>query len=135
MAARWWTKGSPIGQRIRIGDADSKNPWITIVGIVGDMPHDPYEREPRRTIYVPYQQAPGLWMDIGVRTAGDPLKIAPAVTAAIHAIDPEQPVTGMQTMEKSIHNQAIGLNYMAANETKNRCCVYYREPPVCIIGR
>lgn len=114
MATRWWTKDSPIGHRIRIGDANSKNPWITIVGIVGDMPHDPYEREPRRTIYVPYQQAPGLWMDIGVRTAGDPLQVAPAVTAAIHAIDPEQPVTDMQTMEKSIHNQAIGLNYMAA---------------------
>ncbi len=114
MAARWWTKGSPIGQRIRIGDADSKNPWITIVGIVGDMPHNPYEREPRRTIYVPYQQAPALWMDIGVRAAGDPLRIAPAVTAAVHAIDPEQPVTDVQTMEKSIHNQAIGLNYMAS---------------------
>ena len=32
-------------------------------------------------IYVPYQQAPALWMDIGVRTAGDPLRVAPAVTA------------------------------------------------------
>jgi putative ABC transport system permease protein len=118
MALRWWPKSSPIGQRIRISDPDSKNlskhPWMTIVGTVADMPHDPYEREPRPTIYVPYQQAPSLWMDIGVRTVGDPLRLAPAVRAAIHAIDPEEPITEMQTMQKSIHDRAIGLNYMAA---------------------
>ena len=114
MALRWWPNASPIGQRIKIGDADSKNPWMTIVGIVGDIPHNPYEREPRRTIYVSYQQAPALWMDIGVRTAGNSLQWASSVAAAIHAIDPEQPITEMQTMETSIHNRAIGLNYMAA---------------------
>src|ERR1700686_1488821 len=53
-------------------------------------------------------------MDIGVRTAGDPLSVAPAVTAAIRSVDPEQPITDMRTMERSIHNRAIGLNYMAA---------------------
>jgi hypothetical protein len=41
------------------------------------------------------------------------LLLAPAVTAAIRAADPEQPITDMQTMENSIHNRAIGLNYMA----------------------
>jgi putative ABC transport system permease protein len=64
-------------------------------------------------IYGPYQQAPALWMDIGVRTAGDPLRVAPAVTAAIRSVDREQPITNMQTMAKAIHNHAIGLNYMA----------------------
>ena len=52
-------------------------------------------------------------MDIGVRTAGDPLLLAPAITAAIRSVDPEQPVTDVQTMDKSIHDRAIGLNYMA----------------------
>lgn len=114
MAQRWWPNESPLGRRIKIGDTDSKNLWMTIVGVVGDMPHNPYEREPRRTIYVPYQQAPALWMDIGVRTSGDPLAIASAVTNEIHAIDPEQPITEMHSMRKSIHDRAIGLNYIAA---------------------
>jgi putative ABC transport system permease protein len=113
MAQRWWKNESPLGKHIRIGEADSKNPWMTIVGVVGDMPHNPYERAPRRTIYVPYQQAPALWMDIGVRTAGDPLLLAPSVTAAIRSVDPDQPISEMRTMEKSIHNRAIGLNYVA----------------------
>jgi putative ABC transport system permease protein len=113
LAQRWFKKESPIGKRIKVGAPDSKSPWMTIVGVVGDVTHDAYERQPRPTFYVPYQQSPVLWMDIGVRTAGDPLLLAPSVTAAIRAVDPEQPITEMQTMEKAIHNRAIGLNYMA----------------------
>jgi len=113
MAERWWKSESPIGKHIRLGGADSKSPWLTIVGVVGDIMHNPYDREPRRTIYVPLPQAPQLWMDIGVRTAGDPLALGPAVRAAIRAVDREQPVTELQTMERAIHNRAIGLNYMA----------------------
>jgi putative ABC transport system permease protein len=64
-------------------------------------------------MYLPYQQAPALWMDVGVRTAGDPLRLAPAIIGAIRSVDPEQPITDMRTLEKSMHNQAIGLNYMA----------------------
>jgi putative ABC transport system permease protein len=114
MAERWWKNESPIGRRIHIVAPDSPpDSWLTIVGVVGDVVHNPYDRVPRRTIYVPFDQAPALWMDIGVRTAGDPLLLAPAVTAAIRAVDPEQPVTDMQTMARSIHDRAIGLNYMA----------------------
>jgi putative ABC transport system permease protein len=114
MAERWWKSESPIGRHIKIGDPDAKSDWMTIVGVVGDVVHDPYDRAPRRAIYVPYRQAPMLWMDIGVRTAGDPMALAPAVTAAIRSVDPEQPITDMRSMEKQIHNRAIGLNYMAA---------------------
>jgi putative ABC transport system permease protein len=113
LAKRWWNNESPLGRRIKLG-TDAKAPWTTIVGVVADMPHSPYDRAPRRTIYVPLQQAPALWMDIGVRTVGDPLTLAPAVSAAIRSVDPEQPISDMLTMEKSIHNRAIGLNYMAA---------------------
>ena len=113
LAGRWWKGQSPIGAHIKIGPPDSKSPWMTVVGIVGDVTHDPFDREPRRTFYVPYQQSPVLWMDLGVRTVGDPLRLAPAVTAAIRTVDPEEPITQMQTMEKAIHNRSIGLNYMA----------------------
>jgi putative ABC transport system permease protein len=113
MAQRWWKDESPLGKRIRLGAADSKSPWLTIVGVTGDIMHNPYDREPRRTIYVPLAQSPQLYMDLGVRTAGDPLALAPAVTAAIHAVDREEPINEMRTMARSIFNRAIGLNYMA----------------------
>jgi putative ABC transport system permease protein len=52
-------------------------------------------------------------MDIAVRTTGDPLLAARPVTAAIRAVDPEQSIGEIQTMERAIHNSAIGLNFMA----------------------
>ncbi|MGA3016565.1 MAG: ABC transporter permease [Bryobacteraceae bacterium] len=112
LADRWWKNESPVGHRVKIGKADSKEAWLTIVGVVSDVVHNPYSREPRRMMFLPYQQAPGLWMDVGVRTAGDPLQLAPAVTAAIRSIDPELPISNMQTLEKSLHDSAIGLNYV-----------------------
>jgi putative ABC transport system permease protein len=113
MAERWWKNASPIGRHIQMGAGETKGPVLTIVGVVGDVVHNPYDRDLRRTIYVPFAQAPQLRMDIGIRTAGDPVAVEPAITAAIRAVDAQVPVLDMQTMEKMIHNRAIGLNYMA----------------------
>jgi putative ABC transport system permease protein len=113
MANKWWPHESPIGKRIRLGAPDSKQPWITIVGVVGDVTHQVFDRGPRQVVYVPLAQMPKRWMDIGVRTAGDPLRLAPAVTEAIRAVDPEMPITGMATLETWMHEQSVGLNYMA----------------------
>jgi putative ABC transport system permease protein len=112
MVRQYWNGKSPLGRRIKLGLADSKQPWMTVAGVVGDMMHNPYDREPRRAMYIPYQQAPALWMDIGVRTAGDPLLAASSVTAAIRAVDSEQPITEMHSMEKAIHDRGIGLQYV-----------------------
>ncbi len=113
MAHRWFPHESPIGKRFKFGAPDSKEPWITITGVVGNTTHDVFDRNPRSVIYVPMEQFPRLWMDIGIRTAGDPLQFASAVTAAIRAVDREQPISGMATLETWMHEQSIGLNYMA----------------------
>src|SRR5260370_41925913 len=83
MARRWWKNESPIGRHIKIGGPDSKAPWLTIAGEGGDIMHSPHHRDPRRTIYVPYQQAPAFWVDIGVRTSSAPLLLATAVPAEL----------------------------------------------------
>jgi putative ABC transport system permease protein len=113
LAQRWWPNESPIGRRIRLGGPASKEPWMTIVGVAGDFTHDTFDRNPRTVVYVPMEQYPRLWMDVAVRTAGDPLLLAPAVTAAIRAVDPEQPISNMATLETWMHEQSVGLNYMA----------------------
>ena len=113
-AQKYWKGQSPVGRRFKLGLADSKSPWLTVVGVVGNIPHDPYDRDFRRMMFLPYQQAPQLWMDLGVRTSGDPLRLASSVLSAIRSVDPEVPASDVRTLEKSIHNAAIGLNYVAA---------------------
>jgi len=104
---------SPIGKHVKLGLPDTKNPWLTIVGVAGDVVHNVYDRGPRAVMYVSGEQFPSRFMDLGVRTAGDPLALAPAVIAAIHSVDPEEPVTDIRSMETAMHQQATGMNFMA----------------------
>ena len=114
LAKRWFPEEPrPVGRRIKLGAADSKNPWITIVGIVGDVVHQVYDRTPRAILYVPYLQSPNRFMDVGVRTAGDPMRLVSAVTTAIHSQDAEQPISEVRTMTTAMHHQATGLTYVA----------------------
>jgi len=114
MADRWWPgERSVLGKRFRVTEMDGEQPWMTIVGVVGDVPHQATDRDPRPVVYVPYLQAPRLWLDVGVRTAGDPMRLAPAIIAAVRSIDAEQPVTDIATMETLRHRNALGLNYVA----------------------
>jgi putative ABC transport system permease protein len=113
-AQTYWKNQSPLGRRFKLGMADSKAPWLTVVGVVANIPHNPYDRDFRRMMFVPYRQAPQLWMDLGVRTVGDPLRTATAVLSAIRSVDPEVPASDVRTLERSIYNSAIGLNYVAA---------------------
>jgi len=115
LARRWWPGGeSPLGHRIQIGDGSRPRPWTTIVGVVGDETFSIFDRAPHAILYVPYMQAPRGKMDIGVRAAGDPASLIGSIAAAVHSVDPEQPVTGVRTVEVQIHEQALGLTYVAA---------------------
>jgi len=72
------------------------------------------ERAPRPTLYLPYTQFPELGMDIAIRSAENPLTLATPARLAIKAVDAEQPVTGIMTLEEMKRNEAIGLTYTAA---------------------
>jgi putative ABC transport system permease protein len=114
LAQRWFpNEPLPLGKHIKIGPPEAQGPWITIVGVVGDVIHNVYDRAPHATLYVPYTQAPGRWMDIGIRIAGDPLRLGPAVSAAVRAVDAEQPITDMKTLATAVRRNAVGLTYVA----------------------
>jgi putative ABC transport system permease protein len=113
MARRWWPgEALPVGRRIQIGIPEEAGRWLTIVGVVANAPQSVFNREPVSMVYVPYVQAPRTGMDIGVR-APDPTRLAPAVTAAIRSVDPEQPITLVATLEALRRDQALGIDYVA----------------------
>jgi putative ABC transport system permease protein len=115
LAHQYWPgQATPLGRRVRVGRADAPpGEWLTIVGVVGDLKNDVWERTPQPALYVPYAQAPSRSMDIGIRSAGDPIKLAHAAIAAVRSVDSEEPVSDVRTMEKQIHDNAIGMTYVA----------------------
>jgi len=103
MARRHWPGENALGKRFRLGGNESESPWLIIVGVAGDVRQMGLEVPGRAEMYVPYRQvAPFLFAprDLAIRTAGDPLSLAAAVRREIWAVDKEQPVSRVRTMEE-----------------------------------
>jgi putative ABC transport system permease protein len=73
-----------------------------IVGVVGDAKTSGLDQENDAQIYVPHPQEPWSFMTLVVRTAGDPASLAPAVRREVLAVDKEQPLFNVQTMEEAV---------------------------------
>jgi putative ABC transport system permease protein len=87
----------PLGQRVRIGSAP-EGPWMTIVGVIGDIRHRGLEEEPRPELYITYLQNPPVAPFIVLRTTSDPALLADTVRAELRRIDKNIPLYDMRTM-------------------------------------
>jgi predicted permease len=85
MAQRLLPGEDPIGRRIRFGSTSA--PWITIVGVIGDIRHSALEAEPQPELYTWYLQGPPVNPFLVVRSAVDAASLAPAVRAEVQAVD------------------------------------------------
>jgi putative ABC transport system permease protein len=100
MARRFWPEGSPVGRRFKFGKPDSKSPWLTVVGVAGDMRRRGLHVGARAETFLPLAQRPRRGMNVVVRTEGDPLAVAASVRAAVRELDPNAPISGLTTVER-----------------------------------
>ena len=94
-ARHYWGDALPIGQRVSFGD--EQQPWLTIVGVVGDVRQYGLDREPGLELYRPFAQDPG-WGAVLVRTRVEPTQVASLLGRAVRELDPEQPVDRIRTL-------------------------------------
>ena len=98
LAARFWPNADPIGQAIRRGDSER----YTVVGVVRSVRFESLagQAESVGAAYFPHTQAPdvGRLRWIAVRTAAGSAAAAPALRAALKTIDPDLPLSDIQTM-------------------------------------
>jgi putative ABC transport system permease protein len=100
MARRYFPNENPIGKRITLGSPSP--PWLTIVGVVKDIRQRGLESEPGPDWYFPYSQRPSRHACLLLRTSGDRMSLASAVRNQISAIDKEQPVLAIKTLNEVI---------------------------------
>jgi len=93
-----WGDVDPIGRQARL-PLQSKTVVDTVVGVVGDIRDAGLSENPVATIYEYTRERDWSRLAIVIRTTVPPLSIAQAATAVVHAIDPEQPVEEVRTME------------------------------------
>jgi predicted permease len=99
-AERLWPGQEAVGKRFRTGSDDT--PLVQVAGVVGDVHGISLAEAPRMTAYFPYWQRSRNSMALVIRTPLGPDGIAPAVRAAIHAVDPQLPVPAFRTMREIV---------------------------------
>jgi putative ABC transport system permease protein len=110
LAAKMWPRQDPIGKRIRWGLRD---PWATIVGVVGDIKQGPLNASSVPHVYRPYGQLPESFMqhdpfgdlhamNLALRTHTEPASLTKSVLAQVHALDSALAATNVRTMAQVI---------------------------------
>ena len=103
LAEQFWPGEDPTGKRLKIGPAHSPNPWVTIVGVVGDVRQTGLYGAQLAELYAPYTQEHRSWMapqNLVVRTNRDAASLAGAVREAVWKVDKDQPVSNVKTMDQ-----------------------------------
>jgi len=101
-ARRLFGEESPVGHRYKQGNATATGPWITFVGLVGEVANTGFDQVPLGTIYTPVTQGETEAVWIAVRTGGKPESLAPALRATLAAIDPGVPLSSLSPADEVV---------------------------------
>jgi predicted permease len=111
-AKRLWPNEDPIGKQIRPKFGESLSPWeaepdplqrwLTVVGVAGNIKEAGLNDREHAEIYISYLQFPSSFMFLVVRTEVPPAGLSTAVRNAVLAVDHDQPVSDLRTMDSAI---------------------------------
>ncbi len=108
MAKQYWSGEDPLGKRVKWGSAGSKDPWLTVVGVVGDVKQGALDQPTLAHTYEPYlsvcsqkdamQNSFCNTLGVAVRSRTSPTGVLSGLQAALHNIDPAEPLTSVRTL-------------------------------------
>ncbi|HKS40353.1 MAG TPA: ABC transporter permease [Blastocatellia bacterium] len=103
-ARRFFPDEDPIGKRFMYGEPqEGETPdWRMIVGVVADMRRTGFDKEVRPETFLPQNQFPDNALTIVARTASNPANFANALRSEVWAIDKDQSVFKIETMDETL---------------------------------
>jgi putative ABC transport system permease protein len=107
LAHRYWPGQDPVGQQIKLifpstrqpWDAEPRSGWLTIIGISGDARDWAWGEAKAGQMYLPLAQDASRIMHLTIRSKGDPTQLTSDIRHAVEAVDPNQPVTDVRSMD------------------------------------
>ena len=107
LARRYFPGGNAVGRRLKEGGAERpNNPWMEIVGVVGDVKYSGLNAPPEPAFYLPDRQQPLIRRFVIVRTAADPRSALNSIRAAVSALDRDVPVARLYTIDQ-LMNESV----------------------------
>ncbi len=113
LARSCWPGEDPIGKRLAGVDGAKAGNWSTVVGVVENIKHRSLKTGADAELYFPYtQQLMGAnYTSLVMRTEGDPLSLASALSKRIHQMAPDQPVTDISAMQNLVTDSAAEVRF------------------------
>jgi len=115
LAQHYWPDANPIGKRLRLGTPETPTPWMTVVGEVSDVKETSADTPSKEEWYQPIEQVEKSAGSLGsptdlngnggyvtLRTSLGPEQMENALRAAVRSIDPQLPLTQVQSMERTV---------------------------------
>ena len=113
-AERFFPEGGAVGRRFHLGGPQEDPAWIQVVGVVGDTRNRGLDTRPQPEIFGSTYQIPaGNQFFILIRGEDDPVPLLPAIRRTLAAMDPDQPVYAIRTMDELLA-ASIGSKRVAA---------------------
>ena len=117
LAEHCWPGSNPVGKRLRLGLQETKIPWLTVVGEVADVKEASPDVPDKQQYYLTvaqYEKSIGPFASptdlngnggsVVVRTAMEPEQMANVLRTTVRSIDPQLPLTHVQSMERAVSN-------------------------------
>ena len=127
LAEHCWPGSDPVGKRLRLGLQETKIPWLTVVGEVADVKEASPDVPSKQQYYLPveqYEKSIGPFASptdvngnggyIAMRTATEPEQIANVLRATVRSIDPQLPLSQVQTMEHAVSDSEAPRRFNTA---------------------
>jgi predicted permease len=102
VAQRYWPTEDPIGKRLKWGDFESDNPWMTVVGVCGHVKVNGVVEDALPQLYLPHWQDNDDAYFLVAKALGDPAALVEPIRSAVLAIDPSQPISSANTMTEYV---------------------------------
>jgi putative ABC transport system permease protein len=112
LARDYFPNEDPIGKRVKIEMMQNPAP-CEIIGVVGDVKHTGLDVEPRAMSYWPHPELAYSAMTIVARTDGDPLSYTAAVRSEVQAIDKDQPIADVRSMDQWLSDSVARSRFIA----------------------
>jgi predicted permease len=96
---RFWPNEDPVGRRFKQAGRASQAPWVTIVGVVGNVKTEGFDLPDQPHLYTCMFQNVGYAMAVYLKAEGDPKTLTQALRREVQSVDPNLPVFGERTMD------------------------------------
>ncbi|MBL8217778.1 MAG: ABC transporter permease [Bryobacterales bacterium] len=111
-AKRYWPNQNPVGKRFRLGNA--KGDWLQVIGVTETGKYLWIAEAPTPFLYLPYRQNPRSRMRLLVHTASPSAAMIAPIREAARALDPNQPIYDVRTMEEFYDMRAVKITALIA---------------------